>query len=281
MASVTDEAIIRFENVGLRYGLGPEVLKDVNLELARGSFHFLIGESGAGKSSLLKLIYLALKPSRGLITLFGRDIAVTSRHDLPALRRRIGVVFQEFRLLSHLSTFDNVALPLRVAGVKENLVKKHVSELLAWVGLESHMQARPPTLSGGQQQRVSIARAIIARPRLLLADEPTGNVDDAMGFRLMHLFEELNRLGTTVVIATHNMQVVERLGHGCMVLDDGHLTVKPPVPKTDHPTTKKDLLNKGENAALAAASAAAADPFGEFPGDEETFGDPASLENYL
>lgn len=282
MVSASDEAIIRFENVGLRYGLGPEVLKDVNFELSRGSFHFLIGESGAGKSSLLKLIYLALKPSRGLISLFGHDIAVTSRQELPALRRRVGVVFQEFRLLNHLSTFDNVALPLRVSGVKETLVKKHVSELLAWVGLESHMEARPPTLSGGQQQRVSIARAIIARPRLLLADEPTGNVDDVMGFRLMHLFEELNRLGTTVVIATHNMQVVERLGHGRLLLDDGHLTLKPPMKKTEIAAEKKNSLYEGEEAALAAAaSAAAADPFGEFPGDEETFGDPASLENYL
>lgn len=282
MVSVSDDAIIRFENVGLRYGLGPEVLKDINFELPKGSFHFLIGESGAGKSSLLKLIYLALKPSRGLISLFGHDIAVTPRHSLPALRRRVGVVFQEFRLLNHLSTFDNVALPLRVSGVKENLVKKHVTELLAWVGLEAHMEARPPTLSGGQQQRVSIARAIIARPRLLLADEPTGNVDDVMGFRLMHLFEELNRLGTTVVIATHNMQVVERLGHGRMLLDDGHLTLKPPQPKEDVAIAGRSSLSSGEADALAAAaSAAAAEPFGEFPGDDETFGDPASLENYL
>lgn len=281
MAAASDDAIIRFENVGLRYGLGPEVLKDVNFELAKGSFHFLIGESGAGKSSLLKLIYLALKPSRGLISLFGHDIAVTSRHQLPALRRRVGVVFQEFRLLNHLSAFDNVALPLRVAGAKENLVKKHVTELLTWVGLQSHMEARPPTLSGGQQQRVSIARAIIARPRLLLADEPTGNVDDVMGFRLMHLFEELNRLGTTVVIATHNMQVVERLGHGRLLLDDGNLTVKPPQPKKET-VAAASRLSKGEEDALAAAEQAAiADPFGDFPDENETFGDPASLGNYL
>ncbi len=280
MNSASDETIVRFENVGLRYGLGPEVLKDVSFSLPKGSFHFLIGESGAGKSSLLKLIYLALKPSRGLISLFGHDIAVTARQDLPALRRRVGVVFQEFRLLSHLSAFDNVALPLRVAGARESVVKKHVTELLSWVGLESHMQARPPTLSGGQQQRVSIARAIIARPRLLLADEPTGNVDDVMGFRLMHLFEELNRLGTTVIIATHNMQVVERLGHGRLLLDDGLLTVKEPRAKPE--PNVKSMITEVEKAALAAAEAAAvADPFGEFPGDGETFGDPTSLENYL
>ncbi len=216
-------SVVRFENVGLRYGLGPEVLQDVNVSLASGSFHFLVGPSGAGKSSLLKLMYLALKPSRGLITLFGRDVATTPRPELPALRRQVGVVFQEFRLLRHLSAFDNVALPLRVSGARESRIKKHVSELLAWVGLQNHMNARPSTLSGGQQQRVAIARAVIARPRLLLADEPTGNVDDRMAMRLLHLFEQLNRLGTTVIIATHNMTLVDRLGHPVLRLDDSRL----------------------------------------------------------
>lgn len=220
-----NEPIVRFENVGLRYGLGPEVLQDVTFSLAPGSFHFLVGESGAGKSSLLKLIYLALKPTRGLISLFGRDIATTPRHDLPAMRRRVGVVFQEFRLLNHLSAFDNVALPLRVAGVKKSDIQKHVVELLTWVGLKDHLDARPPTLSGGQQQRVSIARAVISRPRVLLADEPTGNIDDRMGMRLMHLFEELNKLGTTVIIATHNRHLVERMGYPKMHLDEGWLKI--------------------------------------------------------
>ncbi len=220
-------SVVRFENVGLRYGLGPEVLQDVSFSLDAGSFHFLVGESGAGKSSLLKLIYMALKPTRGLISLFGRDIATTPRRDLPAMRRRVGVVFQEFRLLNHLSTFDNVALPLRVAGAKRAEIEKHVTELLAWVGLKNHMQARPPTLSGGQKQRVSIARAVIARPRLLLADEPTGNVDDAMALRLMHLFEELNRLGTTVVIASHNQGLVQRMGYPILRLVDGQFTTEP------------------------------------------------------
>lgn len=209
----------------MRYGLGPEVLRDVTFTLDSGSFHFLVGESGAGKSSLLKLLYLALKPSRGLISLFGSDIATTPRPTLPGLRRQIGVVFQEFRLLEHLSTFDNVALPLRVAGVKEADVNRHVTELLEWVGLKDHMKSRPPTLSGGQQQRVSIARAVIARPKLLLADEPTGNVDDRMALRLMHLFEELNRLGTTIVVATHNMALVDSLGYPVMRLDAGALSV--------------------------------------------------------
>ena len=208
----------------MRYGTGPEVLRDVSFTLKPGSFHFLTGASGAGKSSLLRLMYLAHRPSRGLITMFGRDLAVLSRHDLPALRRRIGVVFQNFRLLDHLSALDNVALPLRVAGAREAELREHVGELLRWVGLGAHLNDRPPTLSGGQQQRVAIARAVITRPNLLLADEPTGNVDDRIGMRLLHLFDELNKLGTTVVIATHNEALIGRFGHPRLVLDRGCLT---------------------------------------------------------
>ena len=218
-----DGPVNQFENVGLRYGLGPEVLQDVSFSLASGSFYFLVGASGAGKSSLLRLMYLALKPSRGLITLFGRDVATTPRQQFPSLRRRVGVVFQDFRLLHHLSAFDNVALPLRVAGTREEEIRRHVVELLSWVGLKDHLTARPSTLSGGQQQRVAIARAVIARPRLLLADEPTGNIDDRMAIRLMHLFEELNKLGTTIVVATHNEGLVARFRHPCLRLDDGRL----------------------------------------------------------
>lgn len=218
------ENVVRFENVGMRYGTGPEVLHEVTFTLRPGSFHFLTGRSGAGKSSLLKLMYLAHRPSRGLITLFDEDIETIPQDRLPLLRRRIGVVFQEFRLLSHLSAFDNVALPLRVAGVKEATIRKHVEELLAWTGLADHMDARPPTLSGGQQQRVAIARAIIGRPSLLLADEPTGNVDDALGVRLLYLFEELNRMGTTIVIATHSKNLISRFQHPILDLEGGGLT---------------------------------------------------------
>ena len=207
----------------MRYGTGPEVLREVTFSLRPGSFHFLTGRSGAGKSSLLKLMYLAHRPSRGLVTLFDEDIATLPRKRLPFLRRRIGVVFQEFRLLNHLSAFDNVALPLRVAGVKEGTIRKHVDELLAWTGLGEHIEARPPTLSGGQQQRVAIARALISRPDLLLADEPTGNVDDALGVRLLYLFEELNRMGTTVVIATHSENLVSRFKKPILHLEDGVL----------------------------------------------------------
>ena len=219
--------VVRLENVAMRYGRGPEVLQDVNLELAPGAFHFLTGPSGAGKTTLLRLLFLAERPTRGRVWLFGQNAAVVPRRELPALRRQIGVVFQEFRLLDHLSALDNVALPLRVSGASETVVREHVVDLLRWVGLEDHINARPSTLSGGQQQRVAIARAIITRPSLLLADEPTGNVDDTIALRLLYLFEELNRLGTTVVIATHNASLIERFGYPTILLRDGKVTMEP------------------------------------------------------
>jgi len=215
--------MVRFENVGMRYGAGPEVLRDVTFVLEAGSFTFLTGLSGAGKTTLLKLITIAEPPSRGLITLFGHDLATTTRKTFPALRRRIGVVFQDFRLLAHLSAFDNVALPLRIAGRREADYTRDVEELLAWVGLGDRMTARPPTLSGGEQQRIAIARAVVARPDLLVADEPTGNVDHDIGARLLRLFGELNRLGTTVLIATHDRALVESTRAREMRLVDGRL----------------------------------------------------------
>jgi cell division transport system ATP-binding protein len=215
--------MVRFENVGMRYGAGPEVLRDVTFMLEAGSFTFLTGLSGAGKTTLLKLIYLGEPPSRGLITLFGHDIATARRKDLPALRRRIGVVFQDFRLLDHLSAFDNVALPLRLAGGKAGDYAQDVEELLSWVGLGDRMHSRPPTLSGGEQQRVAIARAVVARPEILIADEPTGNVDPEIGERIMRLFAELNRLGTTVLIATHDRALIDAQRGKEMRLVDGRL----------------------------------------------------------
>jgi cell division transport system ATP-binding protein len=215
--------MIRFENVGMRYGPGPEVLRDVTFQLEPGTFSFLTGPSGAGKSTLLKLMFLAEPPSRGLITLFGTDLAMARRSAFPALRRRIGVVFQDFRLLGHLSAFDNVALPLRLAGRKPEDYTHDVEELLNWVGLGDRMNARPPTLSGGEQQRVAIARAVVGQPDLLLADEPTGNVDPEIAQRLIRLFGELNRLGTTVLIATHDRSLIERARAREMRLVDGRL----------------------------------------------------------
>lgn len=220
-----DLDVVRFRNVGMRYGLGPEVLHDVSFSLAPGSFHFLTGPSGAGKSTLLKLIYLAERPSRGLINLFGHDTATLPRTELPALRRRIGVVYQDFRLLDHLTAIQNVALPLKVAGAFYDQMEEHVCELLRWVGLGDQIDARATTLSGGEKQRVAIARAVIARPQLLVADEPTGNLDDEIGARILRLIEELNKIGTTVVIATHNAALVERFGYPQLHLEDGELTM--------------------------------------------------------
>ncbi|GAB4129762.1 MAG: cell division ATP-binding protein FtsE [Rhodothalassiaceae bacterium] len=220
----TRNRIVRLENVGMRYGMGAEVLQDIGFTLEPGSFHFLTGPSGAGKSSLLKLLYLAHRPSRGHMTLFGEDVMAAKRQALPQLRRRIGVVFQDYRLLDHLSAIDNVALPLRIAGgASDSMIREHVEELLVWVGLKDRMHARPQTLSGGEKQRVAIARAVIAKPDLLLADEPTGNVDPAMARRLMHLFVELNKLGTTTVIATHDRELVAEMGKPTMTLSGGRL----------------------------------------------------------
>ncbi|TNE61744.1 MAG: cell division ATP-binding protein FtsE [Alphaproteobacteria bacterium] len=217
--------MITFENVGMRYGMGTEVLRDISFSLDRGSFHFLTGPSGAGKTTLLKLLYLAHRPSRGLVNFFGRDLATLERGALPRLRRRIGVVFQDFRLFDHLTAFENVALPLRIQGAKKAQVADHVEELLSWVGLEDRMHARPATLSGGEKQRVAIARAVINKPDLLVADEPTGNVDPDMSRRLMHLFVELNKIGTTTVVATHDEDLVRMIGAPIMRLDKGELNM--------------------------------------------------------
>ena len=235
--------VIKFQNVGVRYGLGPEILHDISLRLEEGSFHFLTGASGAGKSTLLRLMYLANQPSRGLISLFGHDISTTPRRELPVLRRRIGVVFQNFRLIDHLTTMENVALPLRVSGASEMQIKSNVLELLSWVGLSDQIDARPPTLSGGQKQRVAIARAVITRPKLLLADEPTGNVDDQIAMRLMHLFEELNKLGTTIVLATHNKLLINDFTYRRLHLSNGTLNSgAQSVPLIEATAQSKELI---------------------------------------
>ncbi|MGP0058379.1 MAG: cell division ATP-binding protein FtsE [Beijerinckiaceae bacterium] len=202
--------MVRFENVGLRYGTGAEILKDISFEIRPQSFQFLTGPSGAGKTTLLRLVLLSLRPTRGLISLFDRDSASLTKDAITDLRRRIGVVFQDFRLLDHLTTYENVALPLRVQGRDESRYRAEVVELLNWVGLGERMHVLPPVLSGGEKQRAAIARALIVRPELLLADEPTGNVDPTLARRLLRLFTELHKSGTAVVIATHDLALMDQ-----------------------------------------------------------------------
>jgi cell division transport system ATP-binding protein len=218
------EPVVSFRGVGMRYGRAPEVLRDIDLTLTQGSFHFLTGPSGAGKSSLLKLIYGAHEPSRGVISLFGADPTRLRRRELSALRRRLGVVYQEYRLLDHLNVFDNAALPLRVAGARFEAYRQDVLELLEWVGLGHRITARPPTLSGGEKQRLAVARAVVGRPDLLLVDEPTGNVDQEMGRRILRLLKELNRMGATVVVATHDLALVAEGEAPVLTLRSGRLS---------------------------------------------------------
>jgi len=223
--------VVTFRDVSLGYegaghtGHDPEhyILKDLNFSLPVGSFHFLTGPSGAGKTSLLRLIYLAQRPSTGDITLFGEHLNYADRNQTANIRRRIGIVFQDFRLLDHLDVFDNAALPLFVRGEDPRRFDADVSELLSWVGLKNRLHAMPDILSGGEKQRLAIARAVVNRPTLILADEPTGNIDHAMGLRIMRLFIELNRLGATVLIATHDEALIRASGMPVLELREGRL----------------------------------------------------------
>ncbi|MGA0594799.1 cell division ATP-binding protein FtsE [Enterovirga sp. CN4-39] len=218
-----EQPVVAFDNIGLRYGQGPEILRDVTFTIEHGSFQFLTGPSGSGKTTLLRLILLALKPSRGLLRLFGQEATGIAGAELTSVRRRMGVVFQDFRLLDHLTTYENVALPLRVQEREEASYRAEVLELLQWVGLGDRAHAMPAVLSGGEKQRAAIARALISRPELLLADEPTGNVDPALARRLLRLFLELNRFGTSVLIATHDVALMEQVEARRLVLGDGEL----------------------------------------------------------
>ena len=217
--------LVSFTNVGLRYGMGPEILRDVSFAIPPASFQFLSGPSGAGKTTLMRLLFMSLRPTRGLVEVFGENAGALPARRLPALRRRIGIVFQDFRLLDHMTTYENVALPLRVRGREEASYRADVIDLLEWVGLGDRLHVLPPVLSGGEKQRVAIARSIIDRPELLLADEPTGNVDAPLARRLLRLFGELNRSGTAVLIATHDEALMERHPARRLVIDGGQLDV--------------------------------------------------------
>ncbi|MBL8564369.1 MAG: cell division ATP-binding protein FtsE [Hyphomicrobiaceae bacterium] len=217
--------MIRLNNIALRYDTGPEILSEIDFHLRPGSFHFLTGPSGAGKSSLLRLLFMSIHPTRGQIHLFNQDVSHISTQQRAQLRRRIGIVFQDFRLLDHLTTWENVALPLRVVGRRVSDYREDVTDLLQWVGLGHRMHAYPSVLSGGEKQRAAIARAVIGKPELLLADEPTGNVDPQMARRLLRLFVELNRLGTSVLIATHDHQLMRQFKAPRLELHEGHVRI--------------------------------------------------------
>ena len=217
-------AVVSLEHIGKRYDTGAQILSDLSLTLAPGGFYFLTGASGAGKTTLLRIIHLAERPSRGRLRLFATDTAALDRPAQAALRRRIGIVFQDLRLVDELSAHDNVALPLRIAGAPERQIRDNVAELLAWMGLANRADAPAATLSGGERQRIAIARAIVGRPELLIADEPTGNVDDDISLLLVRIFERINRLGTTILIATHDIAFAHQFEHRRFHLDHGMLS---------------------------------------------------------
>jgi cell division transport system ATP-binding protein len=218
--------VVRFENVGLRYGLGTEILRDLSFEIKPRSFQFLSGPSGSGKTTLLKMMLATLKPTRGLVHLFGQDVGQMDKDSVTTLRRKVGIVLQDFRLLDHLTTYENVALPLRVQGKSEDSYRPEVIELLRWVGLGDRLHVPPAILSGGEKQRAAIARALIVRPELLLADEPTGNVDPVLAKRLVRLFIELNKLGTSIVMATHDWALMDEIPERRLVLTDGRMRIE-------------------------------------------------------
>lgn len=217
--------IVKFDHVSLYYETGHPVCYDLSFSFFTGGFYFLTGPSGAGKTSLLKLMYRDLRATEGNVRVFGKDVAKLSSSELPLFRQKMGLVFQDCRLINHLSALDNVALAMKVSGTELKKARIFAKELLHWVGLGDHLNSLPDTLSDGQKQRVGIARAVITRPMLLLADEPTGNVDEPAAFKMMNLFEELNKIGTSIIMATHNRQLVSSFPYPELHLFQGQITV--------------------------------------------------------
>lgn len=247
MQGMEDNTVISFANVGAKYGTGPDILTDVSFNIGAGSFYFLTGASGAGKTTLLRLIYQLHRPCRGIIKIFGRQTHDMSRDEISQMRHRMAIVFQEYSLLSHMSVFDNVALPLRVRGVDEGKIKNLVTKTLDWVGLGKFANANPKTLSGGQQQRVSVARAIIVQPAIMLADEPTGNLDDENASRLMELFIQMNKMfGTTIILATHNLKLIEKYKFPVMQVENHKLNFVAKAAPSAAPRKKTDSVGGEE-----------------------------------
>ena len=199
--------MIELKNAGFSYG-GRDILTEMNLRLSPGSFHFLTGPSGSGKTTLLKLCYQDLLPSSGLVRIFEQDVRAMDRDDVARVRRRVGVVHQDCQFLDHLNVAENVMMPLLVSGREAEMEQSNLDDLLGWVGLAGHLNALPPELSGGERQRAALARAVIMSPDLIIADEPTGNVDWEMAERLLSLLVELNKMGKTILIATHDLNLI-------------------------------------------------------------------------
>jgi cell division transport system ATP-binding protein len=222
-AVASSNIVAQLKAVTFSYRNTPNVLENVSLTIPGGEFRYLVGPSGAGKSSLLRLLFMDTYPTDGSVLLFGSDVQKTNAKERATIRQKIGIVFQDFRLLNNLSLADNVALPRLISGENLQVAREEALELIRWVGLDHRINSAPQTLSGGERQRIAIARAVINRPKLLIGDEPTGSVDDAMGDRLLTLFEYLNRIGTTIILATHSKSLIDRFPHPVITLEDGRL----------------------------------------------------------
>ena len=215
--------MIETQSLGKSYGRGLYALKDLNLTVGKGEFTFLTGPSGAGKSTLLRLLLLQEKPSEGTVMVGGRDLAQLTRTEVQAYRRTVGFVFQDFKLIQTKTIFENVAFALRVLGQPVEQQRRHTYQVLKWVGLQHRLNSLPEELSGGEQQRVAIARALVNEPHLVLADEPTGNLDPDLSLEIMNLFRDINARGTTVLVATHDRELIKWVGRRVITLEHGRL----------------------------------------------------------
>ena len=217
--------MIRFDQVSFKYSpQEKDIIQNLNLELEEGSFHFLCGASGSGKTTIFRMMYMDLLPTSGNLNIFGRQVNALSRDEIAHFRRKMGVVFQNGGLLNHLSVRENVSLPLTLHGKPSAEQEKCIDEIINWVGLSEKRDVYPATLSGGEKQRVGIAKAVVNRPKLLIADEPSGNVDEAMAKRIMYLFTELNKHGTTVLVATHDKNLISAFDYPSLYLENGTVT---------------------------------------------------------